>query len=909
MFRKICFTLFATIFLIFNAQAQFDADSAVVVNPNSDYQTLSKKANSSPNDTVYNPEIEYNTSIKKYIISGIKVTGAPNFDDFAVIGYSGLDIGRTISVPGNEITNAVKRFVRQGLFSDVKIAATKIYGDRIWLEIRLKERPRVSELNFTGLKKGEKEDLEKAIGILKDNQITPNIADRAKQVAKRHLAAKGFSNAVVNIYQKDDPAKPGYVIVDVDVDKKEKVKVNKIIVTGNTVLNQMKIDKAMKKTNEKGKWYNFFSSKKFIPDEFEKDKNLLIERYNDAGYRDAFIVADSVVAVDDKSVNVYLTIDEGKKYYFGDLNWVGNTLYPTEYLSQILKIQKGEVYSHKLLNDRLQANDDAVSKLYSDRGYLFASIQPVEVSIDGDSINFEMRILEGNQATINNVGISGNDRVYEHVVRRELYTKPGQLYSQSDIIRSLGELARMGQFDPESVYKNIEVNPDPENGTVDINYGLTTKGSDQFELSAGWGGTGFVGSLGFKFSNFAIQNIFRPKMYRFVPQGEGQSFSFNYRGNGLAYNSASISFVEPWFGGKRPNSLSVSFYWARQNSYSNRYLNNMGNYYNSYMYGGYGYGNNYYGNDYSNYGSTEFDPNKYIQTIVGSIGYGKRLKWPDDYFTFYGEFSYQLYTMSDWPYMGLYDENGKQVKAGVFHNPAIGLTLSRSSVMNPIYPRGGSTFALSLKITPPYSLLNGKDYTKIPFAERYRFIEYHKWKFSAKTFTPLDTKEKFVLMTRAEFGYLGQYNKNARSPFETFMLGGDGMSAYSGAYTMGMEYIPLRGYDAGTPFVMPRNSTGSATSATSYLYNKFTLEARYPVMLGQNNTTIYALGFVEAGNSFFSIKDYNPFNLARSAGVGVRIFLPMFGILGIDWAYGFDQTPGATKPSGSHFHFVLGQEL
>jgi len=883
MFRKICITLLSVILLICNAQAQ------LIV----------------PVDTIYNPNIDYTISAKQYIIGGITVTGAPNFDQFAVIGYSGLDIGRTITVPGIEITTAIKRFIRQGLFSDVKIFAIKIAGDRIWLEIRLKERPRVSELNFSGLKKGEKEDMEKSIGILKDNQITPNIADRAKLIIQRQLATKGFSNADVQIYQKDDHEKPGYVIVDVAVDKKEKVKVNKIIVTGNTVLNQMKIDNAMKKTNERGRWYNFFRSKKFIPEEYENDKNLLIERYNDAGYRDAYIVADSVVPVNGKYVNVYITLDEGKKYYFGNIDWVGNTIYPTDYLNQLLKINKGEVYSHKMLTDRLQTNDDAVSKLYTDRGYLFASIDPVEVSIDGDSINFEMRILEGKQATINNIGITGNDRVYEHVIRRELYTKPGQLYSQSDIVRSLGELARMGQFDPESVYKNIKIEPDQENGTVDINYGLTTKSSDQVQLSAGIGGTGFVGSVGLTFANFAIQNIFRPKMYRIVPQGEGQTFSLNYRSSGQAYNSASISFVEPWFGGKRPNSLSVSFYWARQNSYSDRYLNNMGNYYNSYM-----YDNNYYsGYDYSNYGSTEFDPNKYIQTIVGSIGYGKRLKWPDDYFTFYGELSYQLYTMSEWPYMGLYDENGKLVTDGVFNNPAITLTLSRNSVMNPIYPRNGSTFSLSLKITPPYSLINGKDYTKIPFAERYHFIEYHKWKFSAKTFTSLDSKEKFVMMWRAEFGYLGHFNKYARSPFETFMLGGDGMSAYSGAYTMGMEYIPLRGYDAGAPFVVPSGATGSASAASSYVYDKFTLEIRYPLMLGQNNTTLYALGFAEAGNSFFNMKDYNPFNLARSAGVGVRIFLPMFGILGIDWAYGFDQTPGATKPSGSHFHFVLGQEL
>jgi outer membrane protein insertion porin family len=902
MYNKIVFTFLLIFSLVSVVAAQTDSTAVLAVQSDSLEAVL---AVPTVNDTIANPEIEYTQSGgRKYTIAGVTVTGAPNFDDYAIIGYSGLDVGRTVSVPGSEITAAIRRFVKQGLFSDVKIIASKILDDKIWLEIKLTERPRVSELNFSGVKKGEKEDLEKSIGILKDGQITPNIIDRARQVMKKYLSDKGFSNADINIYQKDDAEKPGYVIANVAIDKKAKVKVNKIIITGNTVLNQMKIDKAMKKTNEKGRWYNFFRSKKFIPEEYKNDKNLLVERYNEAGYRDAYIVKDSVVSIDEKNVNVYITVDEGDKYYFGDISWAGNTIYSTDFLNQLLKIQKGDVYNHKLLNERLTTDqNEAVSKLYTDRGYLFAQIIPVETSVNGDSINFEMRIFEGKQATINHIGITGNDRVYEHVVRRELYTKPGQLYSQSDIMRSLGELARMGHFDPESLFKNIDIKPDQENGTVDIDYNLTTKSSDQIEFSAGWGGTGFVGSVGLKFTNFAIQNLFRPKMYHVVPQGEGQTFSLNYRSGGLAYNSFSLSFLEPWLGGKRPNSLSVSFYFAQQNSYSDRFMNNMGNYYNPYSYGssygGYGYGNGY-DNSY-NYGQSEFDPNKYIRTFVASIGYGKRLKWPDDYFTFYGELSYQLYSMSDWEqYMGIPD--------GKYHSPSLGITLSRNSVMNPIYPREGSTFSLSLKLTPPYSLMNGKDYAdeKMPFSERYKLIEFHKWKFSAKTFTPLDSKQKLVLMTRAEFGYLGYYNKNARSPFETFMLGGDGMSAYSGAYTMGMEYIPLRGYDAGAPIFIPQGSQAGSTS--SYLYNKFSVELRYPISLEQS-ATIYGLAFVDAGNSFLSIKDYNPFNLKRSAGVGVRIFLQMFGMLGIDWAYGFDTVPTTGERSGSHFHFILGQEL
>lgn len=851
--------------------------------------------------------IQYSTINPKYEIADIRVTGANNYQPFTIIGYSGLSVGDRVSVPGEEITQAVKRFVRQGLFSDVKILADKIQGGKVWLHIALKERPRVSKINYSGLKKAEIEDLDARIGIVKGNQITPNISDKAKKVVEKHMQEKGFLNATAKVFQRDDPEKPGYVIVDVEVDKKLKTKVNRLIITGNSALSQMKIDRTMKKTSEKGKWYNIFSSKKFLKEEYEKDKNLIIEKYNEIGYRDAYIVNDSVVPVDEKSVNVYITLDEGKKYYFRNVKWVGNTIYPYEFLDANLGIKKGDIYNHKQLTQRLDSDDDAVGKLYRDRGYLFARIDPVEVLIENDSIDFEMRIFEGKPATINEIGIIGNTRVYEHVVRRELYTKPGQLYSQSDIIRSLGELSRMGHFDQEKVYRDVDIQPNPENGTVDINYVLETKGSDQVELSAGIGGTGLVGTVGFKFSNFAIQNLFKPKMYRIVPQGEGQTFSINARTSGPQYTSVSLSFLEPWLGGKRPNSLSVSVYFAHQSNFSKRFVeNNLSNYinpslYNNYGYGGHGYGG-YYGGGFGGYYDNtrlqrEVDPDRYFRTLGVSVGYGKRLNWPDDYFSFYGELSFQRYMLKDWGWMPVPD--------GGYNNPALNLVLSRSSIMNPIYTRSGSSFSLGLKITPPYSLINGKDYAKLKPAERYEFLEYHKWKFSSKSFIPLDKNQKFVLMLRSEFGYLGHYNIHARTPFDTFMLGGDGMSGYSANYTMGMEYIPMRGYDPGDPVVHSGLSGVNTTSA--YLYNKYTFELRYPISLEQS-ATIYALSFVEAGNSFVNIKDYNPFNLRRSAGVGVRIFLPMFGMLGIDWAYGFDRT-ATGKLGGSHFHFVLGQEL
>lgn len=852
------------------------------------------------NDTSKLPEIVYSNANPKYEIAEITITGADNYEDFLLIGFSGLSVGDIVSVPGEAISKAVKLFMRQGLFSDVKIYATKIADGKVWLNISLKERPRVSEINFKGLKKGEIEDLEVKLGIVKGNQITPNISDRAKKVIERYMEEKGFFNVDAKVFQRNDPNKAGHVIVDVDVDKKLKTKVHQIVITGNNVLSFNQINKTMKKTNDRN-WRNFFRTKKFVKEEYEKDKIALIDKYNEIGYRDAYIVADSVVRFDDKTVSVYITVNEGKKYYFRNIKWIGNTIYPYDYLDAILGIKKGDVYNHKHLMERLQTDEnEAVSKLYQDRGYLFSNIEPVEVQIDNDSIDFEMRIYEGKPATINEIGIKGNTRVYEHVVRRELRTKPGQLYSQSDIMRSLRELAQMGHFDQEKLKPDIQ--PNPENGTVDVTYELETKGSDQVEFSAGWGSTGIVGSIGLKFSNFAIQNLFRPETYRIVPQGEGQTFSLNARTNGSSYSSVSLSFLEPWLGGKRPNSLSSSIYYSSQSSISDRYLKNMSSYPGyGYSYGGYGgyggYGSSY-GNSYGNSSmyETETDPDKYMRTIGATIGYGKRLNWPDDFFTFYGEMSYQLFMLNDW-YKSMFP-----MTEGHFNNLSLNLVLSRNSIDNPIYTRRGSSFSLGLKFTPPYSSFNGKDYSSdLSDQEKYKWIEYHKWTFSGKMFTPLTTNDKsLVLMSRVMFSYLGHYNKNVKSPFETFYMGGDGMSAYT---SYGTDYVAMRGYESGS--LTPYN--GVTGSYAGYLYNKFTMELRYPLSLEQS-ATIYALTFLEAGNAFSSIKGYNPFDLKRSAGIGVRIFLPMVGMMGIDWGYGFDKGYYGQR-GGSQFHFVLGQEL
>ncbi|MGN0239712.1 MAG: outer membrane protein assembly factor BamA [Paludibacteraceae bacterium] len=841
------------------------------------------------------PKIEYTLQRKTYEIAGITVSGAESYEDFVLIGFSGLAVGDKIEVPGDQITKSIRRFWKQGLFSDVKIEATKIEGNKIWLNIALKQRPRVSEVIYNGIKKSDKEDLEVKVGISKGSQMTPNLADRAETMVKKFYAEKGYYHTEVNVRQYKDESLPGYVKVEINVDRKEKTKVNAIYITGNEALNHNKINHAMKKTNDNN-IINFFRTKKFVQEEFEKDKQAVIEKYNEIGYRDAYIVADSVVTcpTDSNKVDIYMTINEGKKYYFRNIQWVGNTVYPYETLNMVLGIKKGDIFNQKELNKRLNEDDDAVSKMYTDQGYLFFNVDPVEVKIDGDSIDFEMRMYEGKPATINEVNIVGNTRVYEHVVRRELYTKPGQLYSQSDIMRSLRELAQMGHFDQEKIVPDIQ--PNPEDGTVDITYQLETKSSDQIEFSLGWGASGLVGTIGLKFTNFAIQNLFNKKAYRIVPQGEGQTFQVNARINGVYYNSASISFLEPWLGGKRPNSLSFSAYFASQTGYSKSYLeayNSLYNAYSGYYNNAYGYGYGYNNDYYQQLQEMEADPDQYLRTFGAAIGYGKRLHWPDDFFTFYGELSYQLYMMKNWRYLLLTD--------GFSHNLALTLNLSRNSIDNPIYTRRGSQFSLSLKITPPWSLMNKKDYSKMTNEERYNLLEYHKWKFSGKVFTPLTKDSKLVLMTRAEFGYLGHYNKYAKSPFESFYMGGDGMSSYSSYST---DYISMRGYEAGslTPYdaVTGRN--------LGYVYNKYTMEIRYPISLEQN-ATIWVLGFAEAGNCWADIKDFNPFDLKRSLGVGVRIFLPMFGLMGIDWGYGFDPINGSTKMSGSNFHFILGQEL
>ena len=855
------------------------------------------------------PVISYSLSPRKYKIADIKVRGVEKtYEDYVLIGFSGLSVGDEITVPGDEITGAVKAFWKHGLFSDVKILATKIEGDQIWLEIQLKQRPRISEVNYHGIKKGEREDLESKLGMKKGFQITPNVIDRAKILIKKFFDGKGFKNVDVDIQQKDDLAHEGEVILDIFIDKNEKTKIHRIYFEGNKALSARALKKAMKKTNEKFSFYNdwkssileMFSTKKFTTEEYENDKKNIISKYNEHGYRDAVLLMDSVVNFNEKKVDIFLKVDEGQQYFLKDIRFVGNTKYSTDYLSAVLGMKPGEVYNQKKLDERLTSDDDAVSNVYFNDGYLFFNADPVETDVQNDSIALEIRITEGPQATINRVIINGNDRLYEDIIRRELRTKPGQLFSREDLMRSIREIAQMGHFDPENM--NPRPIPNAENGTVDIEYNLVSKANDQVEFSAGWGQTGVIGKLSLKFTNFSMKNFLNPKTYKgIIPQGEGQTLTLSGQTNGRYYQAYSISFMDPWFGGKRPNTLSVSAYFSKQTDISsNYYRNNSSYYYNPYSYyggyggyGGYGYGG--YGNYYGNYNNYELalDPDKSMMVFGLSAGYGKRLSWPDDYFQFMATLSYQIYKMHDWNYF--------LIQNGTSHNVNLEFLLQRSSIDNPLYTRRGSQFALSLALTPPYSLFDNKDYAAMDQydEQKYKLIEYYKWKFKAKVFTPLapmTVKRTPVLMARAEFGFLGAYNKNKRSPFETFYVGGDGMSGYSSTYAT--ETIGLRGYENGS------------LSYNANAYSRLSMELRYPFIL-EPSSTIYGLAFVEAGNAWEDMKDYNPFNLKRSAGIGVRIFLPMIGLMGIDWAYGFDvpniQTDG--KRSGSNFHFIIGQEF
>jgi len=839
-----------------------------------------------------------------YTIAGIKVSGVENYgyEDYVLIGISGLAVGQKVLVPGEDFTAAMNKFWKHGLFSDVKILATKQTADSVWIEIRLKPTPTISTINFHGIKKSEKDDIEAKIGIAKGSQITPNIINRIRKRIKDYFDDKGFSNAGITIRQSDDLANAGKSILDITVDKNEKTKIKEIVISGNENVSEYDLKMAMKKTNESLNFkklknnpklwaLKLLRAKKYVEGDYKNDLNNIIAKYNEKGYRDAKILSDSVVSINDKQVSIHIDLSEGDKYFIRNISWVGNTLYPSNYLDYVLNMQPKDVYNQTKLEKRLHTDDDAVSNIYYNHGYIFSNMQPVETYIENDSVDLEIRVFEGTQATIRRIAITGNDRVYEDIVRRELLTKPGQLFSKEAIMNSMRELAQMGHFDPENIHPDVQ--PDEETGTVDITWGLASKANDQVEFSAGWGQTGVIGRMSLKFSNFSFNNLLHPKTYKgIIPQGEGQTLTLSGQTNGKYYQSYSISFMDPWFGGKRPNSFQLSAYYMITTQLDSRYYSSA---YNPYYNYGYGYGSyGGYGGDYG--AGYAYDTNKSMKIFGVSAGYGKRLSWPDYLFNFLAELSYQRYMLKNWGgYFPISDGNANSL--------SLGLTLSRSSIDNPVYTRSGSQFSLSVQMTPPYSLFDHVDYASLASNDprKYEWIEFHKWKFKSKMFLPLANPETVkktpVLMGRAEYGFLGSYNPYKQTPFETFYVGGDGMTGYADIYAT--ETVGLRGYSNGS--LTPYGYEG-------YAYSRLSMELRYPLMLEQSST-IYVLGFLEAGNAWHDIQTFNPFDLKRSAGIGARIFLPMIGLMGIDWGYGFDSPAPGTKRSGGQFHFILGQEF
>ena len=802
---------------------------------------------------------------QEYVIADVTVSGIEFIQKEVLVSLSGLKVGSTITLPGDEVTDVLKKFWGQGLFSDAMISATQIRNDSVWIDIYLTERARMSTLDIVGIGKSETQDILEKINLNRGQQVTDDIMDNTKRIIREHFMEKGFLNTEVQISLKDDTMRVNMVEMEIMVDKKDRVKIDEIYFYGASAFKPSVLRRKMKDTKKVN--INIFKASKLVSEAFKEDKKKLVAFYNENGYRDAKILSDSVAFVEekDKRLNLYITLEEGNKYFFGDITWVGNTKFPSELLDRQLGIEKGDIFDQSVLDERLFIDEDAVNGIYLDNGYLFFQLTPVEMSVEDDTIDFEMRIYEGEIALINNVIISGNDRTNEHVVRRELRTLPGDKFSKAQLIRTVRELANLGHFDPEQ----IEPNPIPNqaDGTVDIEYKLVERATDQLEVSGGYGGGMLVGTVGIRFSNFAASRLFDSKAWRPVPSGDGQTFSVRAQTNGRVYQSYNFSFVEPWFGGRKPNSFSVSGYFSKMNR-------------NPYAF--------YYG------GNKDDLKDEYYSVIGASIGLGRRLTWPDDFFTLYNSFSYQRYRVKDYPNLFIVDN-------GYFNNFSFTTTLGRNSQDQIIYPRRGSNLSLSLQITPPYSLLQpDRDYLNIADEDKYKWVEYHRWMFKADWYHAL--LGDLVLMARMQYGYLGHYNEDiGPSPFEGFDLGGDGLSGYN---LYGRETIAQRGYPNRS--LTPRDANGNKSGN---VYTKYTMELRYPVSLNPS-ATIFVLGFLEAGNAWYSIDEFNPFNTKRAMGVGVRAFLPMFGLLGIDWGWGFDDYPESNGAiSGSQFHFTMGQQF
>lgn len=837
---------------------------------------------------------------REYEIAGITVEGVQYLDPNVLIMISGLKVGDRVKVPGDRITDAIRKLWDQGLFENVSISASNITGGLIFLRIDLKERPRVSKFSFQGLRKSEADDIRGKINLTRGDVATDHLFVRTERIIQNHFAAKGFLNTEVEIEQKPDASRENYVDLNIIVRKNAKVKIGEIVIEGNDALTAAEVRSAMKETKERGSFnpldplgpaivdatadiirlkpvsalqriesyftdnyrLRILKSSKYDEAKFREDLEKIVKKYNSKGYRDAQVVSDSLYRIDDRNIGLKLTIYEGNRYYYRNIDWIGNTKYDDKTLSSILGISKGDVYNRELLETNLNYNQNGfdVTSLYMDDGYLFFSAEPVEVRIENDSIDLEIRIREGKQARISSVGVKGNTKTNDHVVVRELRTRPGQLFSRNDVIRTTRELANLRYFNAETIQPDVK--PDYANGTVDIDYKVEETSADQIELSGGWGYGRVIGTLGLSFNNFSARNLFKKEAWKPVPSGDGQKLSLRFQTFGEGYMNYSASFTEPWLGGRKPTSLTLSFYHSLFSD-----------------------------------GRPKSDTARAYFKIDGfTAGIGQRLTWPDDFFTLYQGVNLMRYSLKN--YSSLFRVgNG----TGTFNVISYTINFGRSSVSQPIFPRSGSDFSLSFELTPPYSAFSNKNYSEISESEKFRMVEFYKWKLGTSWY--VETVNKLVLSARLRMGFLGAYNSEIGvTPFQRFYLGGDGLSGYSNFD--GREIIAMRGYtnESITPMYYKDKNIGGN------IFTKYTLELRYPFSLNPS-ATIYGLTFLEAGNSWLGFGEFNPFEVKRSAGVGVRIFLPMFGLLGLDWGYGFDPIYGMPSANKSQFHFSINQSI
>jgi outer membrane protein insertion porin family len=839
--------LLLTLFLLLNgivAVAQFGRTRSAAIS----------RSSSGPDISYLNP--------KEFIIGGTTVKGAQYLDAGVLVTIAKLTPGERIVVPGDATSNAVKNLWEQGLMDDVQLNVADIRGDSIFFELEIVERPRIGRFEISGLKKGETDDIQEKIKDKVGKIVNDNLFKTVSSIIQKHFNEKGYLYPNVNFKQKPDPAEPNSVLLQVKVDKNEKFKVDKIVVEGNKVFSDKQVKKLLKKVKERAV-YKVFGTGKFFNKKYDEAKEKLIAKMQEKGYRDAAILKDSVQKISKNTLRLYLELHEGPKYYFGDITWSGNAQYSSEVLNKVLGIKSGEVFSEEKLNKKLSGspNGDDISSIYLDNGYLTFNVDPVQTRVRKDTIDLELRVYEGPQYTISKVTVKGNDITNDRVILREIRTKPGQKFSKGDIIRTTREIAQLGNFDEQKT--DVKPIPNPADGTVDIEYTVAEKPSDQIELSGGFGGGRIIGTLGLTFNNFSARNLFNKSAWKPLPKGDGQKLSIRGQTNGKFYQSYSFSFSEPWLGGKKPVNFGVSAFTSLQSN-----------------------------------GLGRTNPNLQKIRMNGlTFTLGQRLNWPDNYFTLSNSLNLQQYVLNNYGAAFIFS-NGKS------YNFNISTQFARNSVDAPIYPTTGSHIRLTVQLTPPYSLFNNTNYGTATDKERYKFVEYHKWKFEAQWFQRI--YGKFVFKAQAQFGFLGHYNKAVgQSPFERFKLGGDGMQGFD--FLQGSEIIAMRGYQNNS--VIPVGSNPSiAQGSGSPIFNKYVLEVRHPIT-DSEQAKVFVLAFAEGGNTWNNFKQFAPFNIRRSVGFGARIFLPIFGLLGLDYGYGFDQIPGLPDANKGQFHFSIAQQM